>query len=161
MSFAFGDGRLPARFWAKVAPFSGPGGCWHWMAYVDSRGYARFYLDGVSRTGHSVAYTRLIGPVPHGLELDHLCRLRSCVHPLHLEAVTRAVNVARGLSPLMGPMRGLRQLAKTHCPSGHEYAGYNLIRKCPGDGRERRACRACKNADAQRRRMVLQQGEQL
>jgi hypothetical protein len=88
-----------ARFMIKVDDES-PGDCWLWLANLDRDGYGKFSLHGVQRAAHRVAYEAVNGPVPAGLTLDHLCRVRRCVNPLHLEAVPHKVNVNRGLRKL-------------------------------------------------------------
>lgn len=108
-------------------------GCWLWTGRVDRNGYGRFSL-GTERLAHRVAFRLFVGPVPDGLELDHLCRSRSCVNPAHLEPVTRRENLRR--SPLTNA-------SKTHCVHGHEFTPANtVVRTRPGSGRD---CRACKN----------------
>ena len=82
------------RFWDKVE--KGPG-CWNWSGRVGRKGYGQFG-NGRSRSTlvHKIAYEAIRGPVPDGLELDHLCRNRRCVNPDHLEPVTHRENVLRG-----------------------------------------------------------------
>lgn len=83
---------------------------------------------------HRYSYEELIGPVPTGLTLDHLCRNRACVNPSHLEPVTHRVNILRGESP------SAKNAVKTHCPAGHRLAGEHLyIRPATGV----RACYTC------------------
>ena len=119
-------------------------GCWLWTAKIEWTGYGRISLGG--RRGrlemaHRVAYELHVGPIPDGLEIDHLCRVRHCVNPAHLEAVTSQVNVLRGRGPAVAAARGrIQQRAKTHCPSGHPYSGANLY--VSPDGR-RRSCKTC------------------
>jgi hypothetical protein len=72
--------------------------CWQWGGCINKEGYGRVTVNGVSQYAHRVAWLMFVGPVPDGLELDHLCRNRSCVNPDHLEPVTRSVNVSRGAS---------------------------------------------------------------
>lgn len=84
---------------------------------------------------HRVAYELLIGPIPAGMTLDHLCRNRLCVNPVHLEAVTNRVNILRGTSPAAIHAR------KVACPNGHPYSG-----------RERRGTRICHTCMAARKR---------
>lgn len=95
-------GDSPARFWDKVdkagavpahLPESGP--CWFWTGTRSDEGYGSVRWEGPMLKAHRVAYELLVGPIPEGLEIDHLCRVTSCVNPAHLEPVTPAVNVAR------------------------------------------------------------------
>lgn len=89
------NGSPLARFVAKVDV--APSGCWLWSAAVDSTtGYAKFHAERRVVNAHRWAYEHYLGPVPEGLDLDHLCRVRHCVNPLHLEPVTRRENLLRG-----------------------------------------------------------------
>ncbi len=88
------------RFWALVDKGEGAG-CWLWRGAISSTGYGSFRkrIDrGIVKTvnSHTFAYQALVGEVPAGKELDHLCRVRACVNPAHLEAVTHRVNAVRG-----------------------------------------------------------------
>ncbi len=130
------------RFAAKVdrhgpipahAPHLGP--CHLWTASVQNKGYGQFRFGGTTRLAHVLAWVWRNGPVPAGLELDHLCRVRRCVNPKHLEAVTRAVNFRRGArAGALGRMHA----AKTHCKRGHAYTPENTYER-----RGARECRAC------------------
>lgn len=71
-------------------------GCWNFTGSVSKDGYGRRSFDGKMTTAHRSVYEQLRGPIPDGLDLDHLCRNRRCVNPDHLEPVTRRVNVMRG-----------------------------------------------------------------
>jgi hypothetical protein len=71
-------------------------GCWLWNGACEKGGYGRKQYKGNSRPAHKVYYEKAYGPVPPGMELDHLCRTRNCVNPAHLEPVSRAENVRRG-----------------------------------------------------------------
>lgn len=73
-------------------------GCWNWQGSIHKRtGYGQYSSPDTSeRQAHRAIYERLRGPIPDGLELDHLCRNRSCVNPDHLDPVTREVNIRRG-----------------------------------------------------------------
>lgn len=92
-------------------------GCWEWTGALDS-GYGRVSKKTYGEQwAHRLFYQDLVGPIPNGLQIDHLCRNRSCVNPAHLEPVTQAENSQR--SPLMGQVYRDRSLA-THCVRGHE-----------------------------------------
>jgi hypothetical protein len=120
-------------------------GCWLWTGNTNNRGYGQLHPPGESnRTvlAHRVMYELERGPIPAGLELDHLCRVTCCVNPAHLEPVTRSVNHVRGLS---NTVHAALQRAKTHCPSGHEYSGDNLYLF-----KGYRACKTCRRKAALR-----------
>jgi hypothetical protein len=147
----FGDSRLPERFWSKVRVSQC--GCWLWTAYVTPSGYGRYQLrKSVPRIAHRVAFEALIGPVPAGLDLDHLCRVRSCCNPRHLEPVTRSENTRRGLTPEM--MRA-KHAAVTHCPARHPYDETNTYRPPATRSGVIRHCRACKRDKKRLRRARL------
>lgn len=117
-------------------------GCWQWVGAEYPNGYGHFVVSNkprISTTPHRWSYERIVGRVPSGLDLDHLCRNRLCANPAHLEPVTRAENLRR--SPIMGRANS----RKTHCPAGHEYAGENLYVVAG-----RRQCVACKNEKRRR-----------
>jgi len=84
---------LPARFWDNVETSTSR--CWLWNGGLDKDGYGYYSLAGKRRITHRVAFEHFVGAVPEGLDLDHLCRIRNCCNPLHLEAVTPAVNSGR------------------------------------------------------------------
>ena len=83
---------LEERFWPKVKKTNN---CWLWLGFKNREGYGMFYL-GNTTTAHRVSYMIKHGSIPEGLHIDHLCRIRDCVNPDHLEAVTPSVNVKRG-----------------------------------------------------------------
>ena len=115
------------RFWAKVA-ITDSDKCWLWTAGQDGQGYGMFGL-GADRTirSHRFAYQTLIGEIPRDLVIDHLCQVRACVNPNHMELVTLGENSARG------------KTRWTHCPKGHL-----LFERDKRTGR--RFCRTCLNA---------------
>jgi hypothetical protein len=123
--------------------------CWLWVGAINRGGYGHMsvkYEDGWRvRTVHRVAFRILIGPIPEGLELDHLCRVRRCCNPWHLEPVTKTVNIRRGLAPVTSG-RWLRD--RTHCPKGHPYNEENTRVSSSG----RRHCRTCDRDRAKRNR---------
>src|SRR3990167_10748674 len=108
-------------------------GCWLWTGALKENGYGAFGVNYRSGYAHRFSYENFRGPIPHGLTIDHLCRVRNCVNPSHLEAVTIGVNTLRGNSVSAKCAR------KTHCPNGHPYDGVNTYR-C----RRRRQCRICR-----------------
>lgn len=128
------------RFMAKVDK---SGDCWPWTGPVDRYGYGKFSYAGQTQIAHRWAYEALVGPIPEGLTLDHLCHSRAveecaslpdacahrrCVNPEHLEPVTRQVNRLRAIKP--------------ECPQGHAYTAENTWI----DGRGFRNCRICRRA---------------
>lgn len=94
--------------------------CWNWTGFVNPQGYGESYKGGKERA-HRLSYKIFKGNIPYGLQLDHLCRNRSCVNPDHLEAVSRRVNILRGTAP------SALNAKKTHCSRGHPYKGVNLV----------------------------------
>ena len=76
--------------------------CWLWTGLLTADDYASFRVDGRNTTGHRWSYVHFVGPIPEGLELDHLCRVRHCVNPEHLEPVTHAENVRRAREATRG-----------------------------------------------------------
>lgn len=130
------------RFWSKVNKTDG---CWEWTGAL-VRGYGSFRADG-HNLAHRFSYEALVGPIPAGLVIDHLCRNKACVNPAHLEPVTQAENVLRGDGP---QVTRERYAARTHCKNGHELpADAPVVRS--GTGRTYRLCTACKLASARRR----------
>ena len=110
-------------------------GCWNWTGAVSNRSYGSIYRDGRMQKAHRVSYELSCGPVPDGLDLDHICRNRLCVNPDHLEPVTRSENLRR--SPLMD-----RHSKKTHCIRGHEFTSENTRMRPNGH----RVCKECMRA---------------
>ena len=82
------------RFFAKVRKTDD--GCWLWTANADRDGYGMVTIQSKKQYAHRAAYQSFRGPIPAGMTLDHTCRVRNCVNPEHLEAVTHRENVLRG-----------------------------------------------------------------
>lgn len=120
------------RFWEKVDKTST---CWLWTGGV-STGYGFFNVAGSADKGyaHRYAYEWLVGPIPDGMQLDHLCRNTRCVNPAHLEPVEPGENYRRG-----NGFGGINS-RKTHCPHGHAYDAPNTY----VDARGQRHCRKCR-----------------
>lgn len=123
---------IKERLYAKreIDPVTG---CWLWTGATNGRaGYGLIYVEGKNRLVHRVSYEEHVGPIEKET-LDHLCRVRRCFNPEHLEPATHRENTLRGVGLTA------QHAKKTHCPQGHLYSGENLIVKKAGD----RACRAC------------------
>lgn len=115
-------------------------GCWLWNGTLSASPRSSGYALVNREYAHRVSYEVFVGPIPEGLEIDHLCRIRHCVNPDHLEPVTRRENLLRG------DTFAARNARKTHCPQGHSYSGENLYVYKGG-----RKCRTC-HREAERRR---------
>lgn len=132
------------RFWAKVDK-RGPDECWRWIGSHGEQGYGQLRVgEGVGRLvkAHRLSYALNVGRIPEGREIDHLCRVTSCVNPGHLEPVTHQENIRRAWA------------AHPACHRGHAWTPANTyegIRK--STGRPRRRCRQCELAKQQRRRL--------
>jgi len=136
-----------STFWLRVEPAQADH-CWLWRGALKPNGYADFRPTYKTHVyAHRWAYEQMIGPIPEGLQLDHLCRVRHCVNPYHLDPVTQTVNQRRG-----NGWAG-RNYRKTHCKHGHEFTPENTILVPLGRG-----CRRC-HADreaARRARLRIQ-----
>jgi hypothetical protein len=133
--------RLIDRYFQKIIAPSWFA-CWMWRSTHDRDGYAKIKVNGENAGAYRVAYELAFGPVAKGLELDHLCRVRGCVNPLHVEPVTPLENNRRGMGPTAVNAR------KTECVHGHPFDAANTrVDRNTGS----RVCRACVR-DIQRRR---------
>lgn len=120
-------------------------GCWLWQGGKTTAGYGTVYVDGKTVYVHRVSHEAYIGPIPDGYQIDHLCRVRNCYNPAHLEAVTPGENVRR--TPA-----NIEQRSRTHCHKGHPYDGVNrrpgkTVRRCLTCHRERERARLQRNRD--------------
>ena len=120
------------RFWAKVEQTDS---CWLWTGYIKPNGYASFYPGGGRTVGkvyaHRFSYEMARGAIPPGLEVDHLCNVRHCVNPAHLELVTHSMNKDREAQ------------RRTHCKHGHPFDDANTYW-----WRGNRMCRTCRTLRA-------------
>jgi hypothetical protein len=126
------------RFEAKVERVT-ESGCWIWMAAITSGGYGLVKQDKRQRLTHRVAYEHWRGVIPLGQPLDHLCRVRCCVNPRHLEVVTARENSLRSETSLAAV-----NARKTECLNGHELVGDNLDPYHLARGERR--CKQCSRA---------------
>ncbi len=122
-------------FWVKVDK-EAPNGCWQWLGTQSGKGYAQWHIRGRRIMVHRYAYEVIVGSIPEGLIIDHLCRNRSCVNTDHMELVTQQENILRGIG------LAAKESIATHCPQGHPYDEKNTYvyqgrRYCRACGRER------------------------
>lgn len=125
---------LPERITAKVRVTDR--GCWEWTGCTNGLGYGQVSVDKKMRYVHRVAYELLVGPLVPGMEIDHLCRVRGCLNPEHLEPVTHRQNTLRGDTVTAANAR------KTHCVNGHAFTPENTYTTPVTGWRRCRACRA-------------------
>lgn len=146
-----GQVELDGRSWGGKQPtpllhrledkFTVDDGCWLWVGLLNNKGYGVLSRrrEGRSAAAHRVMYELLVGPIPEGLELDHLCRVPRCVRPSHLEPVTHQENMARSLTAPWVAMR-----TRTHCQHGHALP-------LEPDKTGRRRCLVCKQIRRRKR----------
>lgn len=142
----YGDSRLPDRFWDKTTPVTDTSRyvdspCWLWTGSVTRVGYARLGFPGRPDAAHRTAYEYCAGPIGADLDIDHLCRVRSCVNPNHLEPKTRRDNLRQYM------LQDGVKYGATHCKHGHEFTEANTH----VDKLNRRRCKAC---DRERHRVA-------
>lgn len=122
---------MAETFWSRVEKTDS---CWLWRGAIGSGGYGTFSFRRVTYRAHRIAFVLAGGAIPLGLQLDHLCRVRACVNPSHLQVVTQRENILRGVSPIADYAK------RTHCPKGHPY---DMAYTYPS-GKRCRACVACR-----------------
>ena len=134
------------RFWEKV---DASGDCWEWTASRTRDGYGQFKIDQVWNLAHRYVWELLVGGIPKGFQIDHLCRNTGCVNPDHLEPVTPRENTMRG--------SGFSALnaRKTHCIHGHPFDEANTY---IAPGSPGRICRECgrRNQRRYKKRLLLE-----
>lgn len=141
---SFEDSRLNTdeRFWQKVQKTDS---CWHWTGALSAGGYGTFHDGEKTVSAHRYSYSKMSGPVPPGMQLDHLCRNRHCVNPNHLEPVSPRENTLRGISP------AAENAKKDRCPRGHEYTVDDTY-LYPRGGR---FCRECRRNESRPQRRAI------
>ncbi len=117
-------------------------GCWLWGGPSNGHGYGSFFYKGRLTGAHRYSHETFIGPIPNGYDVDHLCRVRCCVNPAHLEAVTRRENILRGVSKVA------QRASQTHCKNGHPFSLDNTSITRRGS----RVCKTCRAAYARKNR---------
>lgn len=123
--------QLPEQFQANI--FIDESGCWLWQRSLQF-GYGTAHLNGKRSRAHRFVYELLVGPIPEGMCIDHLCRVRHCVNPAHLEVVTNKENVLRGIGYTA------QQARQAVCKRGHQLTGDNMRLSKKGF----RVCMTCK-----------------
>jgi len=128
------------------------GRCWLWTGAISETGYGVLTVRYKRKYAHRIAYEYEFGEIPDGLVIDHLCSVRNCVNPAHLEATTQGDNLRRSDATL--PSVNSR---KTHCPHGHQYTDANTYYSRGKSGGQTRKCKAC-TIDRAKRRINDQEG---
>ncbi len=130
---------LEEKFWSRIKVDEND--CWLWQGKLNDAGYGRIKVGKKDVRVHRLSYECYKSEIPEGLVLDHLCRVRNCANPDHLEPVTKGENTKRGNAA--AKVKKFHE-NKTHCPQGHPYSGDNLILLTQVNGKWRkRKCRAC------------------
>ena len=142
------EAALRERFDAKWTPEPNSG-CWLWTGWMSTNGYGRFWNGTRGVQAHRFSYEKATGrTIPVGLEIDHRCRMRSCVNPDHLEAVTHTQNLRRSPDTLASV-----SARKTHCPQGHAYSPENIY--LIGNNRKCKQCHNKRRNEIRRRQRAL------
>ncbi len=126
-------------------------GCWLWTGWTGAAGYGLLKVNMRAERAHRVMWQHLRGPIPEGLVIDHICRVRSCVNPDHLRVVTPRVNALENSdSP------SAHHIRKTHCKYGHPFDAANTYRY---PTKSARGCRTCHREDMRRRNALARQAK--
>lgn len=141
VSRKFSHDEFVERFWSRVEKTET---CWLWKGPLNN-GYGAVRAFNQATNPHRAAWRLLVGPIPPTMQIDHLCRVRNCVNPAHMEIVTGKVNTLRGNST------SARNAVKTHCPQGHIYNRKNTF-VCKGGMRHCRVCGRLKAREFRRER---------
>ena len=142
--------QFPERFFSRInrngpVPAFRPdlGSCHIWLGTILDSGYGVYWNAGVPELAHRLVYqVTKHRRLKKGKQIDHLCRVRACVNPNHLEAVTCKVNLLRGFGSAAMNAR------KTHCKRGHKFTRSNTYIKRGANGNKIRNCRICRRAYA-------------
>lgn len=134
-------------FWKYVSPEPNSG-CWLWDGPLNGYGYGRFSFEKKDYMAHRLSYELHRTQIPEGMQIDHLCRVRCCVNPDHLEIVSPGENTVRGWQAANYERPEAR---RSHCPKGHPYSGDNLYVSPKGF----KECRTCKRETNRRSRQRL------
>lgn len=122
--------RGPQKYMSIADRIDATGDCWEWTGSKDKDGYGQ--IDGAK--AHRIVWQALVGGIPEGMQIDHLCRLERCVNPDHLRVVTARENSRASFGPT-----GINA-AKVKCKNGHVFTSDNTVPLPNG----RRECRTCK-----------------
>lgn len=117
--------RDPLERFLSMTDQDRPDGCWLWTGNLQANGYSSFYVNGRTVRAHRWAYEHFVGPISEGLQIDHLCRVRRCVNPTHLEPVTARENTRRAM--------------RSRCVNGHPFTDENTYMHGG-----KRYCRTCR-----------------
>lgn len=139
------------RFMRFVMPVP-ESGCWLWTGATLRHGYGCFHVTSKrSAQAHRIAYEIFKGPIQQGLTIDHLCKVKPCVNPDHMEAVTQRENVLRGEA------KAAQQARQTSCKNGHPLDGANLM--VDGNHRHCRTCYVAYQCQYNERRRAARSGK--
>lgn len=135
----WGDGKISESIWNRIIPEPNSG-CWLWIGSTGKLGYGKLTVAGRSKSAHRCIYL-IYYDIADGLELDHLCKVRCCVNPAHLEPVTHVENVRRGDISLYREKARMTAKNKTHCKNRHLLDENNTYINSNGC----KLCRICTN----------------